>query len=276
MTTQLEALAPEAKVPAAAVQSRVGLQETLRSEWIKLWSVRSTNWTLVSLVVLGVGLTALVCATSADWLASPEADESPTSFVTWGMMIAQLTAVVLGVLIVSSEYATGMIRTTVAATPRRSHVLVAKGVVVTGVLFVAGVVTAVGGYFAGNAFLDAAGVGVPLDQDGVLRALLGNGLYLALLGLMAAALALLVRHTAAAISVLLGLIFVVGNLVGLIPGAVGDWLEKLMPGNAGSAIASVEPFNPNLLGAWQGFGVFALETAVLLLVAGVAFARRDV
>jgi ABC-2 type transport system permease protein len=277
MTAQLEALAPQvAEVPTATIATRVGLKETVRSEWIKLWSVRSTAWTLASLVVLGVGLTALVCATSADWLASPEADESPTSFVTWGMMIAQLTAVVLGVLVVSSEYATGMIRTTVAATPRRSRVLVAKSLVVTGVLFVAGVVTAVGGYFAGNAFLDAAGVGVPLDQEGVLRALVGNGLYLALLGLMAAALALLVRHTAAAISVLLGLVFVVGNLVGLIPGAVGDWLEKLMPGNAGSSIASVEPFNPNLLGAWTGFGVFALETAVLLVIAGVAFARRDV
>jgi ABC-2 type transport system permease protein len=276
MTAHVDELRPELAEDRAVEEAKVGLRDTVRSEWIKLWSVRSTSWTLVSLVVLGVGLTALVCATSADWLASPDADESPTSFVTWGMMIAQLTAVVLGVLVVSNEYATGMIRTTVAATPRRSHVLLAKALVLTAVLFVAGVATAVGGYFAGNAFLDAAGVGVPLDQDGVLRALLGNGLYLAGLGLMAAALAMLVRHTAAAISILLGTIFVVGNLVGLIPGAVGDWLEKLMPGNAGSAVANVEPFNPNLLGAWPGFGVFALETAVLLLVAGLAFSRRDV
>ena len=136
--------------------------------------------------------------------------------------------------------------------------------------------TAVVGYFAGNAFLDAAGVGVPLDSDGVSRALLGNGLYLAGLGLFSAAVALLVRHTAAAISIGLALVFVVGNLVGLIPGVVGEWLEKLMPGNAGSAVASVQPFNPDLLDPWVGFGVFTLEIAVLLVIAGAAFARRDV
>ncbi|MGH3506353.1 MAG: ABC transporter permease, partial [Nocardioidaceae bacterium] len=244
MTAQLEAMHEQASVARAAVPPRAGLGQTVRSEWIKLWSVRSTTWTLVALVALGVGLTALVCATSADWLASSEADESPTSFVTWGMMIAQLTAVVLGVLVVSNEYSTGMIRTTVAATPRRSQVLMAKGIVLTGTLFVAGILTAIGGYFAGNAFLDAEGVGVPLNQDGVVRALVGNGLYLAVLALFSAALALLVRHTAAAISIGLALIFVVGNLVVLVPGAVGEWLEKLMPGNAGSAIASVTPFNP--------------------------------
>jgi ABC-2 type transport system permease protein len=277
MTAQLEAV-PQHALPVAGdrADSRNGFGQVVRSEWIKLWSVRSTTWTLIALVALGVGLTALVCATSADWLASSEADESPTSFVTWGMMIAQVTAVVLGVLVVSNEYATGMIRTTVAATPRRTNVLLAKGLVLTGTLFVAGVLTAVGGYFAGNAFLEAEGVGVPLDQDGVVRALVGNGLYLAVLGLFSVALALLLRHTAAAISIGLALIFVVGNLVGLVPGATGDWLQKLMPGNAGSVIATVTPFNPDLLGAWAGFGVFALETLVLLGIAGAAFTRRDV
>jgi ABC-2 type transport system permease protein len=110
----------------------------------------------------------------------------------------------------------------------------------------------------------------------VVRALVGNGLYLAVLGLFSVALALLLRHTAAAISIGLALIFVVGNLVGLVPGATGDWLQKLMPGNAGSVIATVTPFNPDLLGAWAGFGVFALETLVLLGIAGAAFTRRDV
>jgi len=271
METSARVESPRRTTPAAA-----GFSHTLRAEWIKLWSVRSTSWTLLALMVLGVGLTALVCATSADWLASVEADESPTSFVTWGMMIAQLTAVVLGVLVVSSEYSSAMIRTTVAATPRRGRVLVAKAVVVTATLFVAGIVTAVLGYFAGNAYLDAAGVGVPLDADGVLRALVGNGLYLAVLGLFSVALAVLIRHTAGAISVGLALIFVLGNLVIVIPGTIGDWLEKLMPGNAGSAISTVQAFNPDLLGPWTGFGVFVAETLVLLGLAWVAFVRRDV
>ena len=133
MTTQVHTLPVEA-AEIRPTARRARLSDTLRSEWIKLWSVRSTTWTLIALVALGVGLTALVCATSADWLASAEADESPTSFVTWGMMIAQLTAVVLGVLVVSNEYATGMIRTTVTATPRRSMVLVSKAIVLTSTL----------------------------------------------------------------------------------------------------------------------------------------------
>ena len=137
--------------------------------------------------VLGAGLTVLVCATSAEWLASAEADENPASFVTWGMMFAQITAVVLGTLVVTSEYGTGMIRATLAATPRRGAVLAAKAVVLTGTLFVAGTVTAFAGYFGGNWFLDSEGVGIALSDDGVLRAMFGSGLYMAGLGLLAAA-----------------------------------------------------------------------------------------
>ena len=272
--TQIETL-PVTEAATPAQHRRSGYGQALRAEWIKLWSVRSSAWTMVSLVVLGVGLTALVCATSAEWLASPEADESPGSFVTWGMMIAQLTAVVLGVLVISSEYSSGMIRTTMAATPRRGTVLLAKATVLSAVLFVAGTVTAVVGYFAGNYFLDAEGVGVPWSAD-VARALVGNGLYLAMLGLFSMAMAVLIRHTAGAISVGLALIFVVGGLVGLVPGSVGDWLAKLMPGNAGSVIATVTPFEGNMLEPWTGFAVFTLETAVLFGLAALALQRRDV
>lgn len=261
--------------PVSRVARRARTADAVRAEWIKLWSVRSTTWTLVSLVVLGAGLTALICATSADWLASSDADESPASFVTWGLMISQVTAVVLGVLVVSNEYGTGMIRTTVAATPRRGRVLLAKCGVAMAVLFVVGTITAFVGYFAGNASLEAHGVGVPLGEDGVIRALVGNGLYLAVLGLFAAALAFLVRHTAAAISIALALVFVVGNLVILIPGAAGEWLTKLMPGNAGGGIGMVTTFNPDALGPWTGFAVFCLETGVLLAFAAARFIRRD-
>ena len=185
------------------------------------------------LFVLGAGLTVLVCATSAEWLASSEADESPGSFVTWGMMFAQITAIVLGTLAVTSEYGTGMIRATLAATPRRGSVLAAKAIVLTGTLFVVGTVTAFAGYFAGNWFLDREGIGMALSDDGVLRAMFGSGLYLAGLGLFAAAVGLLIRHTAAALSVVLALVFVVGNMAFLLPGAWGEWIAKLMPGNAG-------------------------------------------
>jgi ABC-2 type transport system permease protein len=168
-----------------------------------------------------------------------------------------------------------MIRATLAATPRRGAVLVAKTLVLTGTLFVVGTITAVVGYLAGNAFLDAAGVGVAWDDDGVLRSMVGSGLYMAGLGLLAAAVGLLVRHTAAALSIVLAVVFVVGNMAFLLPGAWGEWLAKLLPGNAGSGIATPVSFNPELLRPWTGFAVFGAEVGALLLVGYLVFRRRD-
>jgi ABC-2 type transport system permease protein len=270
--SQTVVLDPDRNVPGVR---RQGFPDALRAEWIKFWTVRSTTWSTVMLFVLGAGLTVLVCATSAEWLASSEADESPASFVAWGMMFAQITAIVLGTLAVTSEYGTGMIRATLAATPSRGTVLAAKALVLSGTLFVAGTLTAFAGYFAGNWFLENEGIGIALSDDGVLRAMFGSGLYLAGLGLLAAAVGLLVRHTAAALSVVLGLVFVVGTMVFLLPGAWGEWIGKLMPGNAGSGITAPVSFNPTLLDPWVGFAVFSGEVAVLLLVAYVTFRRRD-
>ena len=270
--TDTVALDPNRNVPGIRTP---GFAHALRAEWIKFWTVRSTPWSLAAMFVLGAGLTTLVCATSADWLASGEADESPGSFITWGMMFAQITAVVLGGLVVTGEYGTGMIRATLAATPRRGTVLAAKAVVLTGTLFVAGTVTAFAGYFAGNAFLDAAGIGIALGDDGVLRAMVGSGLYMAGLGLLAAGVGVLVRHTAATLSIVLALVFVVGNMVFLLPGARGEWIAKLMPGNAGSGVATPVSFNPLLLDPWVGFGVFAAEVAAVLAVGWLVFQRRD-
>ncbi|WP_232796806.1 ABC transporter permease subunit [Blastococcus atacamensis] len=191
------------------------------------------------------------------------------------MTFAQITAIVLGTLAVTTEYGTGMIRATLAATPRRGAVLAAKALVLVGTLFVAGTVTAVAGYLGGNFFLDREGVGLALSDDGVLRSMLGSGLYMAGLGLLAAGVGLLVRHTAAALSIVLALVFVVGTLVVLLPGAWGEWTSKLMPGNAGSSIATPVSFNPFLLDPWVGFAVFCAEVAAVLLVAYLAFRHRD-
>jgi ABC-2 type transport system permease protein len=147
--------------------------------------------------------------------------------------------------------------------------------VVSSTLFVVGTVTAFAGYFAGNWFLDREGVGLALSDEGVLRSLFGSGLYMAGLGLFAAALGLLVRHTAAVLSAVLGLVFVVGQMAWLLPGTWGDWVAKVMPGNAGSGVGTAVSFNPNLLGPWTGFAVFAGEVALLLVVALLVFRRRD-
>ena len=255
--------------------ARPGIGATVRAEWIKFWTVRSTSWSVGAMFVLGAGLTTLVCALDARDLAAGTTGEPVGAFVTWGLVIAQVTAVVLGALMVTSEYGTGLVRATLAATPRRGAVLAAKAVVLTGTLFVAGTLTAVAGYLGGNWFLDRAGIGLALTDDGVLRSLLGSGLYMAGLGLLAAGVGLLVRHTAAALSIVLGLVFVVGNLVMVLPGAWGEWATKLMPGNAGSAIATPESFNPLLLDPWVGFAVFVAEVAAVLAVGAVVFSRRD-
>jgi ABC-2 type transport system permease protein len=254
--------------------SRPSVAATLNAEWIKLRTVRSTWWTLAATVLLGAGLTVLMCWGNAGWLASSDADESPGSFITWGMMIAQITAVVLGALVVTTEYGTGMIRTTFAAVPSRGRVLLAKSVLIVAVLFVVGTGTALLGYLGGNYFLDREGIGMALEGD-VLRAMYGSGLYLAGIGLFTVAVGFLLRHTAGTISIVLALMLILGNMVNLVPGAFGEWLTKLMPGNAGSAISTPVSFNPNLLDAWTGFAVFGAETAVLVALAWVMVRRRD-
>ncbi|CAN5409139.1 ABC transporter permease [soil metagenome] len=268
-TTTLE---PEL-IQASPVE-RATFTHVLRAEWIKLWSVRSTWWTVAALVVLGAGLTTLICWGNADWLANDPEAESPGSFITWGMMIAQVCAIVMGVLTVTSEYSSGMIRTTFAAVPGRGRVFAAKAVVVASVLFVVGTLTALLGYVGGNFFLDRAGIGMSLEGD-VLRAMYGSGLFLAGLAIFSMTVGFLVRHTAAAVSIVLALVFVVGTMVVLVPGEFGVWLARLMPGNAGGSIASPVPFNPDLLDAWVGFGIFVAETAALVTLALYLLRKRD-
>jgi len=267
------ALDPNRHVPGVREHSR--FPDTLRAEWIKFWTVRSTRWSVALLFLLGAGLTVLVCWAAAPSIANGEAGEAAGSFLTWGLLFSQLTALALGALVITSEYGTGMIRATLTAVPRRGEVLAAKALVLTGTLFVVGLVTAVVGYLGGNWFLDRQGIGVALSDDGVVRALLGSALYLAGLGLFSLGVGLLIRHTAAAITVGMALVLVVGNLAFALPGAWGEWVAKLLPGNAGGVVATVTPFNGNVLDPWTGFAVFAAETVALLLAGWVVLRRRD-
>lgn len=248
--------------------------DALRAEWIKLASVRSTWWTLAATVGLGAGLTVILCASNAAWLASGTADESPGSFITLGMMIAQICAVVLGALCVTSEYGTGMIQSTFASVPSRGTVMLAKSVLIGTLMFVVGTVTALLGYLGGNYFFAREGIGMPLEGD-VLRAIYGSGLFLACIALLAVAVGFVLRHTAGTITVMLAVILILGNMVMMVPGAFGDWLAKLMPGNAGQGIASPVPFNPELLSAWTGFAVLVAEVTAMLAIAWFLVRRRD-
>jgi ABC-2 type transport system permease protein len=139
---------------------------------------------------------------------------------------------------------------------------------------VVGTVTALIGYFGGNYFFEREGIGMALEGD-VLRAMYGSGLYMAGLGLLSVAVGTLLRHTAAAITITIAVCFVVSNMVALVPGDLGLFLERVMPGNAGTVIATPVTFNPNLLDAWPSFAIFAAEIAVLMTAAAIALRRRD-
>lgn len=251
-----------------------GFAETVRAERIKLTTLRSTWWTLATLVVAGAAGTILLTGLNAEWLASPEADESPGSFITGGLQFSAICAIVLGTLVATTEYGTGMIRSTLAATPVRGQVMAAKAVVVTSVLFVAGTATALIGYAGGNYFLDREGIGLSLEGD-VARSMYGYGLCLAGLGLLSLGAGFVLRSTAVTLSLILATMFVLTNLALLIPGEAGEWVVKMMPGNAVSSIGTPVAFNPELLGAWAGFGVFMAEATAVTLVGWYLLRRRD-
>lgn len=270
----MSALAQKTRPSSQSHHPAPGLVAALRAEWLKLTTVRSTWWTVLALVVVGAGVTVLLGATNAEWLASTEADESPASFITAGMALTPAVAVVLGALTVTSEYGSGMIRSSFVAVPRRGRVMLAKSIVVAAVLFVVGTATALLGYLGTNPFFEAEGIGLPMEGD-VLRAMYGSGLFLAGLGVLAVATGFLVRHTAGAIAILLGVLFVAGQLVLLVPGTFGDWLDKLMPHNSGGAIAAATTFNPNLLDPWAGYGIFLAQVATVVAVSAWSLRRRD-
>ncbi|MEO6471472.1 MAG: ABC transporter permease subunit [Aeromicrobium sp.] len=259
------------------VAERTGgvLKRAIKSESIKLTTLRSTWWNAASMIVLGAGFTTIICGVLAGDVGKGQGGDSAGELITQGLIFSQISAVVLGALVVTSEYGTGMIRATLAATPGRGTVLAAKALVLSSFLFVVGTLTAFLGYFGGNVFLKAEGVGISLTDDNVLRSMFGAGLYMAGLGLLAAAIGLLVRHTAAAISIVLGLVFIIGQVVQLIPGTTGEWIMKLMPGNAGPGIVVPVPFGDPMLDPWTGFAVFVAEIAVVAFAGMVLFKRKD-
>jgi len=270
MTAAVEARTP---TPAAATRTP-GFVDVLRAEWVKMVSVRSTWWTVATTFLIGAGLTILMCWGNADWLASPEADESPGSFITFGTMFTPILAVIFGALLVTTEYGTRMIHATFAAVPARGKVLTAKALLAGAVMFVVGLVTALVAYAGGNIFFEREGIGIALEGD-MLRAVVGGGLALAGMAVFTVAVGFLLRHTAGTISLVLALIMILGNLVNIVPGELGEWLTKLMPGNAVMPVANVVSFNPNLLEPWTGFAVFLAECAAVVAVAWVMLRRRD-
>jgi ABC-2 type transport system permease protein len=264
-----------------AIEGRAGFGDVIASEFMKIRTVRSTFWTLVTMFAGSALISFLITLAAANTYAKDLAAGNPDSpdIVLIGLsFVGQIAAYVLGVMTISAEYTTGAIRTTLTAMPRRVEILVAKAILLAVIVFAVGLVTAFLSFYLGDIPLQAKHVGVNMSDPGVTRAIIGSALFLAGLALFGLAMGFLLRHTAGAITFGLALIFIIGNLVQLIPGSFGRWLYKVMPGNAASAITrfGVQTRNPDKTFApWTGFTVFMIEVAVLLILGAVLFERKD-
>jgi ABC-2 type transport system permease protein len=260
---------------------RAGFGGALRSEFTKIRSVRSTYWTLLVLLVVSIGIGAAISGgTAANWShtsASDRATFDATQASVAGLFyLGQLVIVVLGAMVLTAEYSTGMIRTSLTAMPRRLVVYTAKVTVFAALALVVTLVAAFIAFFLGQALLASTHENATLSQPNVLRAVFGAALYVTLCGLFAFAAGAIMRHTAAAITSVIGLLFVVPILAHLLP---NNWyldVERWLPDAAGRALSvTVGPNDPNLFSPWAQFAVFAVYTVVLLAVGGALFRRRD-
>ncbi|HEY1180538.1 MAG TPA: ABC transporter permease subunit [Phytomonospora sp.] len=257
----------------------------LRSEWTKLRTLPSTLWLLAGAVLatMAVSVTGVVAVDTSHCPTPAECFEDTVRLSLGGIRFGQVIVVVLAVLAVSGEYATGTIRATLTVNPRRLTVLAGKAVVVAATVAGAGVLGVLGSLAAGrlilpgNGFSEANGYAPLSLTDGpTLRAAVGSVLYLVLIALLALGFALIIRDTAGTITTVFALLFI-APVVGLLV-TDPDWREKLdqlTPMTAGLSVQSTVGLDAMPIGPWPGLGVLAAYTAAALLAGGVLFARRD-
>ena len=264
-------------LPPYAADQRVTQARVLRSEWTKLRSVASTAWSLLATAALVVGFGALYCLVR---VTRPPRDPAalagfdPTAVSLSGVRLAELAVGVLGVLLVTGEYATGTVRASFAAVPRRLPVLWAKAVVLAATTLAVCVPASFAAFLVGQSILSAEGLDSSLGAPGVARAVLGAALYLTAIGLLGLSLGALLRSTAGALAALFGALFGLQLLVGLAPEPWAERITRFLPGPAGTAVTFVEP-DPSSLGPWTGLAVLCCYIAVVLGLAAWRLRRRD-
>jgi ABC-2 type transport system permease protein len=256
------------------------MRHALHAEWTKLRTAPGTALLLAASIVLTAGASALAAAI-VKCPGSCTADTTKLSLT--GVMLGQAAVATLAVLAVSSEYGTGMIRVTLAAMPRRQVLLAAKSAVVTAVVLAAGTIAVAASLLAGrllepgNGFTARHGfMPLSLTHGPTLRAAAGSVLYLALIALLSLGAATALRDSAAAISVVLGLLYIFPILGDVVLNPVWQHrIERWTPMNAGLAIQATR--NPGTLsiGPWPGLGVLAAWAAAALLAGGLLLWLRD-
>jgi hypothetical protein len=262
-----------ARSPAGLVPLLTGI---LRSEARKLGTVRSTLWALLAVVAFNVVTAALLGALLPGHLSAHQKAAIDSVRVSLGgLHLSQIAVGLLGVLAITSEYGSGMIRATLAAVPQRRLLLTAKALVLAATAAVTGIVACLAAYLVFQAFLPAGdAMRTTLAGPGVLRAVTGAGLYLTVLALLGFGLGAVLRSSAGAVAVLFGVLFVPTLLVALLPSSWQHTLGPYLPMNAGDAVYSVRP-EAHMLQPWAGFGVFCLYAAAALAAGFVLIGRRD-
>jgi ABC-2 type transport system permease protein len=267
-------------LPRAAYTGKVTQARVFLSEWTKLRSVRSTRWSLLVAFVATIGIAALATAVLVHkWPNMSQIDRAdfhPLEINLAGVQLAQLAIGVLGVLVITAEYSTGMIRASMTAVPKRLPVLWGKAVVyglTTLVLMVPATLIA---FFVGQAIL-AGGSNVPhlgLGDAGVARAVIGAALYLTVVGLFGLGIGAILRNTAAGIATFAAVMFVLPPLMNVLPSSWNNAASPYLPLAAGQAIMSITPGGHHLA-PWTGLGLLAAYTAASLVIAAVLLRRRD-
>ena len=290
MSTQIDSRTPATAGHAVASAPHVTFPHLVRSEWIKFWTVRSTLWIVPISVGLMVGLGFLIAfaATHAPGAGGGGGGRGanevfdPSTLSNIMVAFAQLTIAVLAVLTITGEYTTGMIRTTLTAAPKRLGALLAKALVVVSVTFTVGIVGAAITWIVTRPVLGDK-YAVDLADSETRRILLGAPLYITGIALLAFALGALMRHSAAAIATVLGLLLVIEGVWSVLPWAFFQKTSPFLPGTAGQKImssqAAIEAGRATAHGAvlspWQGYGVLIAWGVVLLGAAAVLLRRRD-
>ncbi|MDQ6805819.1 MAG: ABC transporter permease [Actinomycetota bacterium] len=257
---------------AARTDERVTQGNVLRSEWTKLWSLRSTRWSLLAAVVAMAGLGMLIAAVR---IGHEHRAFDPINNGVAGYHLAQLAIGVLGVLVISGEYATGMIRSSFMAVPHRLPVLWAKALVFAAVTFALMLVSSFVSFFGVQAILSQNHNQASLSDPHALRVVVGTALFLTILGVLAVGIGGLVRSTAGGIAVFVGLLFVLPGITALLPSSVGDSITPYLPINAGLAVATSTFDNTHHLAPWAGFAVFCGYAAIAMAAAAAGLIRRD-
>lgn len=263
----------------AAPGDGVTMRRVLASEWTKLWTLRSTRWTLlvafVLMAALGPVASAVQMAHWAHMSAQDRATFDAINTATGGWHGAQLAIGVLGVLVISGEYTTGMIRSSLMAVPHRLPVLWAKILVYAGVTFGLMLIATLISFFASQPILAEHHVQSTLGDPGALRVVLGCALFMMVLGAMCIGFGGLLRSTAGGLATFVALLFVLPGLLDILGTSLNNTVSPYLPLNAGMTVLSHSFDNPHHLSVWGGFALFCGYAVAAIAGAAFTLLRRD-